>query len=222
MSKQVFFYQNNPCVIIRDINEDFAEVQISHHFAEGMELTGHCQGCCVGDSDNKLSCTCDEFSWIIEEFQSEENKIIAMVEKRLLLDHPIEKASIDRIDKDINERKKQLQKVKELHEEWQISLKSIKQKHEALLLQTKSLELKLSGLNNLTNEMIESNDRLEKKRESILVEIDDYSIVKKSIPLKELTSLRVAADKLEALEIGGVDNWEWYDESLKKAGLVED
>lgn len=219
MSKQVFFYQNNPCVIVRDVNEDFAEVQISHHFAESMELTGHCQGCCVGDSDNKLSCTCDEFSWIIEEFQSEENKIIAMVEKRLLLDSPIEKASIDKLEKEIEERKVKLQGIKDLHGEWELSLKSIKQKHEALTLQTKLLELKLSGLNNLTNEMIESNDRLQKKRESILVEINDYSVAKNSIPIKELDRLRGAAAKLEALEKGGVDNWEWYDESLKNAGF---
>lgn len=27
---------------------------------------------------------------------------------------------------------------------------------------------------------------------------------------------------LSALEVGGVDNWEWYSESLQEAGLLED
>ncbi len=35
------------------------------------------------------------------------------------------------------------------------------------------------------------------------------------ISKKELDELRDAQAKLEALEAGGVDNWEWYDESLK-------
>lgn len=32
---------------------------------------------------------------------------------------------------------------------------------------------------------------------------------------KRLKELERAYDKLSALEAGGVDNWEWYDESLK-------
>ena len=71
MSDKIYFYQNNPCVIVRDINEEFAEIRLSHHFASDMELTGQCEGCNVGDSDNKLSCTCDQHSWIIEEVQEE-------------------------------------------------------------------------------------------------------------------------------------------------------
>ena len=32
----------------------------------------------------------------------------------------------------------------------------------------------------------------------------------------ELRRLQRSRDKLNALEAGGVDNWEWYDESLKE------
>lgn len=144
-----------------------------------------------------------------------------MVEKRLLLDHPIEKASIDRIDKDIRERKDKLQKIKDLHKEWELSLKSIQQKHEALSVQVQSLELKFSGLNNLTNEMIESNEKIAKERDSILVDIQDYGLLSNKISIKEVNQLRVAAAKLEALERGGVDNWEWYDKSLEQAGITK-
>ena len=34
------------------------------------------------------------------------------------------------------------------------------------------------------------------------------------IPKNELASLLRDSDKLHRLECGGVDNWEWYDESL--------
>lgn len=42
---------------------------------------------------------------------------------------------------------------------------------------------------------------------------------------KRLKELERAASKLQALEVGGVDNWEWYSESLKewrKEGELED
>lgn len=40
--------------------------------------------------------------------------------------------------------------------------------------------------------------------------------MKTEIDIKELEELKRAASKLDALEAGGVDNWEWYDESLKE------
>ena len=35
------------------------------------------------------------------------------------------------------------------------------------------------------------------------------------VPLKEYLSLENSKNKLQALEGGGVDNWEWYEESLE-------
>jgi len=39
--------------------------------------------------------------------------------------------------------------------------------------------------------------------------------VKTEVNARELKRLQMAVAKLEASEAGGVDNWEWYDESLK-------
>lgn len=39
--------------------------------------------------------------------------------------------------------------------------------------------------------------------------------MKTTIDSDTLKKLQNAAAKLEALEAGGVDNWEWYDEALK-------
>ena len=65
MNNKVWFYQNNPCVIVRDVNEQFAEIQLSHHFADDMELTGQCIGCNVGDSDNKLMSNIKEYYTVV-------------------------------------------------------------------------------------------------------------------------------------------------------------
>ena len=43
-----------------------------------------------------------------------------------------------------------------------------------------------------------------------------------TITLKESSELLAARDELNALHAGGVDNWEWYSESLRDAGLLDD
>ena len=43
-----------------------------------------------------------------------------------------------------------------------------------------------------------------------------------TIPEAEYTRLLMSEKVLRALESGGVDNWEWYGESLRDAGLYDD
>jgi len=43
-----------------------------------------------------------------------------------------------------------------------------------------------------------------------------------TITKKRLDDLLKAEAELDALHAGGVDNWEWYYESLKNADLAED
>ena len=38
----VKFYQNNPCLIIRDVNELFCEIQLNTHFAANIEAEYYC------------------------------------------------------------------------------------------------------------------------------------------------------------------------------------
>lgn len=215
MTEKIYFYQNNPCVITRIVNDDFAEIMLSHKFAQDMQTRGQCQGCCVGDSDNKLQCTCDEFSWIIEEVQEEENKVICMVERRLLADHPIEKVAIDKLQKSIADENNKLAATKVLHQEWTEHLNgkreeykaleaksaALRAENEALVSQGKSIESRFSGLMNQYHQ--------------ISVVVDKYRLKPIEITNKEYQELLKRNKILSALEAGGVDNWEWYDESLK-------
>lgn len=43
-----------------------------------------------------------------------------------------------------------------------------------------------------------------------------------TITLKQYNEMLRQLRILEALEDGGVDNWEWYHESLRDAGLFDD
>lgn len=42
------------------------------------------------------------------------------------------------------------------------------------------------------------------------------------ISTKELTALRISAEKLRVLEAHGVDNWEWYGEAMRELYGEED
>lgn len=210
---KVYFYQNNPCAIVRDINEEFAEIRLSHHFAGDMELTGQCEGCCVGDSDNKLSCTCDEHSWIIDEVQNEENLLLVVVEKRLLVDHPIEHIDILALVKERKRWQERLLKTKELHEEWRLALNAKQAKTESLKREIKSLKESVKANEGLRGESERGLDALTDKYNKIIVSIGYGD---QRITNKEYDDLLKRDKILTALEAGGVDNWQWYDESLKE------
>lgn len=212
MSDKIYFYQNNPCVIIRDINEEFAEIRLSHYFASDMELTGQCEGCCVGDNDNKLSCTCDDHSWIIEEIQSEENLLLVIAEKRLLTDIPVEHVDILALVKERKRWQERLLKTKELHEEWRLALNAKQAKAESLTHEMESLKLTVDANKHLREQSEAGLEALTNQYNKIAVAIGYGS---QKITTGEYDQLLKRGEILTALEAGGVDNWEWYDESLK-------
>lgn len=220
--KKIMFYQNNPCTIIRSVNDQFVEIYLSQRFAADMKVTGQCEGCCIGDSDNKISCTCDDHSWIIEQVQEEENAIICMVETRLLLDKPIEGKAIKKLQEQIVTQKSELETTKELHAEWVASIKSMKQQKAALKSELDALELSVEAARNIRNTSELGIKKLQEQHGKMVVEIQTYSIHNEKITKREHDRLTKRDAELAALEKGGVDNWEWYGDSLKNAGLVED
>lgn len=219
MPSKVFFYQNNPCIIVRDINDEFAEVSVNHKYLQDMSLTGHCQGCLIGDSDNKLQCTCEEVSWVIEAAQEEDHKMIVVVEKRLLHDLPIEQIQIQALIKEIEKERNRFNETKERHQEWAQSLVMTKKQKLSLEKEIEFLEAKKEELLKAKEVYETSFSKIQSKYQSMIVEIDKYSSRNMQITRKEYDSLLASEKKLDALESGGVDNWQWYDESLKNAGL---
>lgn len=208
---KVYFYQNNPCTIVNEINEDFVEISINHKYGAEMELM--CMGCAVGDSDNKLSCTCSEHEWVVEQVQDEDHLCLVIARRIYLRENPVEYFDFVNLKKEIDTERGSFNKTKELHEEWRQALKAKQAKFESLTNEIKAIKLD-----------IEANDKLRIQSESGLDALtDEYNKISvtigwgdKKITMKEYNELLKRDEILTALEAGGVDNWEWYGESLKE------
>ena len=214
MSKKVYFYQNNPCTIVNEINDDFVEISINHKYGAEMELM--CMGCAVGDSDNKLSCTCSDHEWVIEQVQEEDHLCLVIARRIYLREDPIEYFDIAVLKKEIEKERKKLNETKIIHEEWRTALKSKKLKIESMNHEIESLKLDLEANRNIREQSENGLDCLTEKYNKIVVAIDYGS---KRITTKEYDKLLKRDGILSALEAAGVDNWECYDESMENAEL---
>jgi hypothetical protein len=214
--KQIKFYQNNPCVIIRDINDDFCEIQLNVHFATNIESEYYCtpsEFISPTGGGERYQDEYDQAQAIIDDIQDEKNSIICMVEKRLLHDKPVEATTIDSLQRKIDEQKLEFQQTKELHEEWRQSKKSLEKSVEALKEEINSLELSREAADNMLKTSRNGINKLQEKHNKIIIEIGCGN---QKITMHEYQELLKRDKKLTALERGGVDNWEWYEESLKE------
>jgi len=219
MSEQIKFYQNNPCLIIRDVNEAFCEIQLNTHFAANIEAEFYCTPSeCMSpmSSGERAEEEYEQAQAIIEDIQSEEHSIICMVEKRLLHDKPVEATTIISLQKEIDKQKAEFLSTKELHDEWVNSSKVLKLKAESLQAEIKALELSREAELNLRDTAKNGVKKLSEQYSKLLVQIG-YGNTK--ITMHEYNELEKRDATLRALEAGGVDNWEWYSESLKNAGI---
>ena len=116
--------------------------------------------------------------------------------------------------KEVDEERSLLNKTKVLHKEWGLAVKSLKLKSEALQAEIKSIQLSID-IARKTKEQSESGlDRLMDEYNSIVVAVNQYSSTKFEISMEDYNKLEKRDEILSALEAGGVDNWDWYGESL--------
>lgn len=214
MSEKIYFYQNNPCTIVNEVNEDFVEIAISHRYGAEMELM--CQGCAVGDSDNKLTCTCAEHDWIVEQLQDEEHLTLVIARRIYLTEDPVEYFDIVKLQKEVKREQERLDKIKALHEEWRLALNQKKADVQCLAAEADSLKLSIETLKNARRQSEKGIESLEGEYNSLLVHIEKHSINNEKISNREYQNLLKRDEILTALEAGGVDNWTWYDEALKE------
>lgn len=218
------FYQNNPCLIVRDVNELFCEIQLNVHFAANMESEYYCTPSefrsPMSSHDNGEEQ--EGIQAIIDDIQKEEHSIICMVEKRLLHDSPIEANTINSLAKEIKRQSAEFEATKDLHEEWQASLKSLKSQAESLRVEISALELSREANENLRKTTKSGLNKMCLRFNKILVDIGKYERGSKQVSMGTYNELENRSCRLAALEKGGVDNWEWYEESLKNAGLISD
>ena len=219
----VKFYQNNPCVIIRDVNELFCEIQLNTHFAANIESSSYMTPSeCRAPNSSFNEDEYESVQYLLEEIQEEEHSIICMVEKRLLHDDPVEATTIKSLQREIDDQKFEFESTKILHNEWIEAVKGLKAKSDLLKSEIQTLGLTREANFNINKTAKAGIDKIQEKYNSMLVYISDWRGKDKFISKSEHNSLLETEKKMAALEKGGVDNWEWYEDSLKNAGLNED
>lgn len=222
MKEKIKFYQNNPCVIIRDINDAFCEIQLNVHFATNIEAEYYCTPSECRSPLSSGEAAEEEYEQvqaIIEDIQNEEHSIICMIEKRLLHDKPVEITTIKSLIKNIEDQKLEFESTKTLHKEWRRAVQCLKSNANLLKSEIQTLKLTQEAEININKTAKSGIDNIQEKYNEMLVYISDFGGKDNFITNSEHNKLLNIEKIMLALEAGGVDNWEWYDESLKNAGL---
>lgn len=208
------FYMNNPCEIVRKINDDFSEIVVYPKFADSMEGSQWCTACMVGGMDGAHpSHTCEPYQDVIEAINDSEASMLIVVENRLLQDKPVEFAKwseaitqIKEINSDILNKKKLVSDIKR-------SGLNIRNRN---LIKSKEIDLKSAKIADLDRNICELEAEIIGLRRSLgtakgLVSVGSVTL---SMSVDELKAMIKDSLVLEKLQAGGVDNWEWYGDTL--------
>jgi len=213
---QIKFYMNNPCVIIREVTEDFSEIKLHPKYTDGLSGSQWCMPCMAGSSDGSHpSHSCEEYQDVIDEINDSESSIIVMAENRLINDKPVEFKALDQVRATINEIKEEISKTRDISKEATIM------KGELLnsIISLKSdIESKEAELENTNNECVKLSSRLNSLASSFGEKDSSASLIigglTLSMNISSLKSMIKDSIILNHLQKGGVDNWEWYGESM--------
>lgn len=226
MEKTIKYYNNRPVLVLKkhehvDFYEVLVDIEIQDidldYIAESFR---GCDACMVG---HKSTCYCDEsvakaydvVERIIEDYKISDQQLF-FVPAKDLKDVPFEWKENQQLKDKIKGNKDILNGLVDIVAE----NKSLIKEQEKRLSNNKSEISKMDAIvenrKALTEIVIKDYDKLkedisalESRKKLIIVDSEvkiEYSEYKKLLKRDE---------KLTALENGGVDNWEWYSESLK-------
>lgn len=97
------FYQNNPATFISYLTDKKAVIMVElEPDFENIETSSLCSACMIGDSDNKLSCNCEDTEHLLEliEENTSVTEICLVVSVNAIYDKPI---VILKHEKEVNE-----------------------------------------------------------------------------------------------------------------------
>lgn len=64
------FYNNTSCEFVSYISKKFAVVEIELEPDFNIDTSNHCTGCMIGDSDNKIPCSCEDVENLLEDIEN--------------------------------------------------------------------------------------------------------------------------------------------------------
>ena len=220
--KSIKFYMNNPCEVIREISPEFSEVKVYPKYIDEEASGGDwCCGCLAGHLDGTPNHhDCDKYQEVIDYINDTESSMIIVVENRLLQSDPVEFKPWD------NARKR-TQELSDRHNKIyrdSIALDSRLATRSQLLVDVNEeiedakseVSVIRDNLNNLYRELSYLNAQIKENED--LVSIGSVQISLTGADIRDMLKSKII---LESLESGGVDDWEWYGESMPD-GDVED
>lgn len=206
---EIYYFNNREILILKQETDEM--YLVCGDFDITNEITGSCfcEACNIGDNDNKLSHSCFEIDEIIETVMDDiSDKNIFWVSKKYINEKPFEYKKNTKLLEEISTNNNILEglktDIKILSDTKSLLEKNIKDNE--LIIQTKieeidKKEIKLSELyNKISNFSKYKSDMLSNK-----------SLRISSSTLLELIKSDIILNKLNA---GGVDNWDWYSESI--------
>lgn len=217
---EIKYYNNNPCKVLREVGEGFSEVVVYPHVQDlGMNGGEWCVACQVGGMDGAYpSHTCDPYQEVIDVVngQRDDEGVVIIADNRLLHNEMVEwatwkkiKDSCDKLTENYHETRLKTSNL--LVENCKVDSK-IKTLNEDIRLLEQTKDFLLDRVNTIYNDYQRVKGDITQSMEDPLVVIDNNFKLELSLPT--LRSLIKDSIKLEQLENGGVDNWEWYSESI--------
>lgn len=212
-----YYFNNREVIVIRMENEQFAFVVGNLNIDHDITGSEFCHECLVGSCDGSYhSHTCDDAQNIIDNLMEElGDKEVFWVDIRYLHNHPFEYKKHVKL---LNE----IKKLEEIKGDLISDHEKIKNEISASEIEDKRL---IESVRNNIRLIAESDKQIEKIKEiknevklnlDNSVKVNDMDI---KITIQELKSLYKNKITLRLLEEGGVDNWEWYGESIGEADI---
>jgi len=205
-----YFFNNGLVEVLKFETDDFVLVKGYKKIHTEIRGSNFCTECQVGGMGiTPQTHKCDDAQEIIDEVIDDISyEDVFWVNVRHLQEKPFEYKKWEKITEDnklLSEKTNVLRNTKETLEE---SVKSLKEQSESELKNIEELKAKKE---NLINEL----SSIEKKK-IVLDNVPNIKITNSNIVIKTKDLLGYIKDSiiLNKLENGGVDNWEWYSESL--------
>jgi hypothetical protein len=208
----IYFYNGNKVKIIEvKDNCDFVLVQAEHVPHTEINGSNFCAACNIGDNDNKLSHTCHEADEMIEAIlDSQSQSDIYWVDKKFLQNKPLEFVKWEKLNLENKEFEYKISNAKKDLK----GFENLKAKEIVLVNNLISERVKLTEeLSKITEEIQEKQTKKLNWTGEEFISIDGSKV---KISLEKVKKLLKRDIILNMLEVGGVDNWEWYDAAFNK------
>ena len=212
-SLTIKYYNNRPVLLLREEADGTWFVSATLDLSHDITGSNFCMQCNIGGGDYKGSHTCDDANEIIDHvMENISDHEVFWVQPQYLRDEPFEKKPFDALVLEIEK------------------LVSVKTQ-----LETDRDGIK-SDINDAKNELSELSTRISDLQQKVVfaqnellntalqpIEIPKYiSVGSKTISASMFIEVVKNHLMMQDLIVGGVDNWEWYSESLKSDDYESD